>query len=204
MQERGVKPARALPYELDAHAHVNATDGSVRIDFLNTGDAAVVFHVRSGNNAQTPRSYTVESGKQLSDGWDVAAIGAAAYDLSVYGPNGFFRSFAGGVASSRARLDVAVAYDANSLGVTLTISNPGSNDASVQVLDQYSGRNTADRIDGHSSVSHRWSVAPTSGWYSLVVTSGEDAGFVYKLAGHVENGRDSMTDPAMGGVAISG
>ncbi|MEY2523734.1 MAG: phospholipase, partial [Ilumatobacteraceae bacterium] len=59
-QERGVRPARALPYALAAHAVVKPGDGSVRIEFANTGTATAVFQVRSGNPVDAPRTYTVE------------------------------------------------------------------------------------------------------------------------------------------------
>jgi phospholipase C len=199
-QEPGVKPARALPYELDARAHVNTADGSVRLDFLNTGSAAGVFHVRSANTAQSPRSYTVEPGLQLSDAWPVTAAGAQSYDLSVYGPNGFFRWFVGGVAAGRARPGVTLEYDPQTLGLTLTIVNPGAAGMDVQVLDKYSGKSVQDQLSANGSMTRRWTVAPTHGWYDLVVTCSGDAGFMYELAGHLENGRDSISDPAMGGL----
>ena len=59
-QELGVRPARALPYTLDAIGVVEPADGSFRIQFRNTGRAAAVFHVRSGNSADVPRTYTVQ------------------------------------------------------------------------------------------------------------------------------------------------
>src|SRR5262249_15061153 len=94
-QEPGVRPARALPYTLDAQGRVIASNGSFRIDFTNAGEATAVFQVRSGNSADIPRTYTVEPSKHLSDVWNVMSIGAAEYALSVYGPNGFLRAFKG-------------------------------------------------------------------------------------------------------------
>jgi len=38
------------------------------------------------------------------------------------------------------------------------------------------------------------------GWYDLIVTVAEDSAFHYRLAGHVETGKDSFTDPALGGL----
>jgi phospholipase C len=49
-------------------------------------------------------------------------------------------------------------------------------------------------------VVEQWSAANVYGWYSLVVTIVEDPGFEYALAGHLENGQDSMSDPLMGGL----
>jgi phospholipase C len=76
-QERGVRPARALPYQLDVHASV--VKGTVTLDFSNTGKATAVFQVRSGNAADPVRNYTVEPGKKLAGAWSVTS----SYDLSV-------------------------------------------------------------------------------------------------------------------------
>jgi phospholipase C len=95
-QEKGLRPARPVPYELHAHAHVSPSSNSVNIDFFNTGNAGAVFQVRSGNSADTVRAYTVERGKHLTGTWKFAS----QYDLSVYGPNGFARYSRAPTASS--------------------------------------------------------------------------------------------------------
>jgi phospholipase C len=41
-------------------------------------------------------------------------------------------------------------------------------------------------------------------WYDLVVTVTEDPTFKYRLAGHVETGRESFSDPALGGLTLKG
>ena len=51
------------------------------------------FQVRSGNTSDGPWTYTVEAGQSLSDSWAVGPSNQGKYDLSVYGPNGFLRSF---------------------------------------------------------------------------------------------------------------
>ena len=38
------------------------------------------------------------------------------------------------------------------------------------------------------------------GWYDLIVTVAGDPTFQYRLAGHVETGKDSFSDPALGGL----
>jgi phospholipase C len=48
-QEKGVRPARSLPYELNVHAKVNTSARTVVLKFMNTGGATAVFQVRSGN-----------------------------------------------------------------------------------------------------------------------------------------------------------
>jgi phospholipase C len=43
-----------------------------------------------------------------------------------------------------------------------------------------------------------WNLRTTGQWYDLIVTSDSDSGFYRRVAGHVETGRDSLTDLGMG------
>jgi phospholipase C len=197
VQERGIRPARALPYELDASGHVQLGDGSVRIDLANSGAHAAVFQVRSGNPAHDPRSFTLGPGTQLSGVWSVAGIGATSYDLSVYGPNGFLRAFKGSVLPSASRLVVHTAYDRQTNHLTLTIGNDGAHGVTVDVLDHYTGKVRSENVAVGDSVSRRWELEPFGGWYDFVITVEHDTVFTCQVAGHLETGDDSISDPAM-------
>jgi len=200
-QEPGVRAARALPYTLNAHGMLQLSDGSFLIDFANTGNATAVFQVRSGSSAHLPRTYTVEPGKSLSDTWSLASIGVVNCDLSVYGPNGFFRGFNGSVSGLRAaQLDVRAYYDNNNNGIALAIANPSAQPASVTILDQYTGRSVNVDINAGRSDSKYFSLARFSGWYGLVIMIASDSSIKYHFAGHVENGKDSISDPALDGL----
>jgi phospholipase C len=196
-QEKGIRPARALPYELDVHATVNA-NGTVGLTFLNTGDATAVFQVRSGNAADPVRNYTVEPGKSLAGTWNVTS----PYNLSVYGPNGFVRYFNGGIGSSAAVLDVVTRYNiGKGPNIGWNITNFGSTEAEVIVLDAYTGNLLTTRVlHPHATVVDKLSLDQFFGWYDLIVTAGGDSTFKYRLAGHVETGEDSFSDPALGGL----
>jgi phospholipase C len=76
-----------------------------------------------------------------------------------------------------------------------------SSRATVTVLDAYSGNKASRLLLPHQSFEESdWSLREVFGWYDLVVTVSEDATFEQRLAGHVETGRDSFSDPAMGGL----
>jgi phospholipase C len=200
-QEPGIRPARALPYEFDVQGTANFSAATVLLQFRNTGRAAAVFQVRSGNAADLPRSYTVGAGKRLSDTWNVDA----AYDLSAYGPNGFLRSFKGSVAAGtmRSRLDVRASYDTSDQGgIKLRITNTGEHTAGVTVLDAYTGRKFTRLLERRDDLKHDWSLDAFHGWYDLIVRVEGDAAFEYRLAGHVETGEDSITDPVLGGYQL--
>jgi phospholipase C len=199
VQEPGQRPARALPYEFNVTGKANLSNGSFGIHFQNSGEAAAVFHVRSGNGTTGPWTYTVGAGASLSDAWAVTTGGHTTYDLSVFAPNGFFRGFKGSVATAgKSHLDVRSSYETEHVGIKLEINNRGSKTVEVTVLDVYSNETVTRSVEGGDDFSHAWSLKSTSGWYDLVVTVDSDPSFQQHLAGHVENGRDSMSDPAIG------
>jgi phospholipase C len=51
------------------------------------------------------------------------------------------------------------------------------------------------------AIEKRWPLKSSFGWYDLSVTTDADPSFLQRLAGHLENGRDSVSDPAFGGIA---
>ena len=200
-QEGGVRPARALPYILHAHGQFGP-GGSFQIDFRNSGTATAVFQVRSAGTLIAPRTYTVEPHKHLEDSWDLGGAGLTQYDLSVHGPNGFFREFRGAIGgASAADLIVTAGYEANGSHIVLEISNQSHKIAVVTIADKYRCRNTTISLNPGEAESQKWPLSRTSGWYDLAVSVEGDPTFEYRFAGHVENGRDSVSDPALGGLA---
>ena len=193
-----MRPARALPYDLEVTAEVNASAGTVTLTFINTGRKAAVFSVRSVNAADAVRAYTVESGKSLSGTWDISSV----YGLSVYGPNGFLRQFNGSNDSSAAVLGVTATHGFGGCGsFVLQIANLTENKASVTVTDAYTGKIVPAFFtrQGEEFV-YDWSLEEFQGWYDLVITVEQDPTFEYRFAGHIETGRESISDPAMGGL----
>ena len=196
-QEQGVRPARALPYELNVHASLHVSTNRVVLVFSNTGSATVVFQVRSGSPEDVVRSYTVEPGKQLSGTWNADST----YDLSVYGPNGFLRSFKGSIHSGAALLDVASNYKTQGRGsITLAITNLANVEAEVTLLDAYTGKEISQHLKTHQILEDEVPLDQFGGWYDLTVKVSGDHNFKYQLAGHVETGKDSISDPALGGL----
>jgi phospholipase C len=195
-QEPGTRPARALPYELHVDGEVNFGQGGIDLSFRNTGNAGAVFQVRFGDNSTAPRTYTVGAGDETSDLF--GSIAATSYDLSVFGPNGFLRTFAGGLAPGSANLTVQTIYDRNAESVALVIRNDGSSSQKVNIVDAYSGKTQTRMVQPQNSATYVSQSHKSFGWYDLTVTTESDASFVRQLAGHVETGRPSVTDPAIG------
>jgi phospholipase C len=196
-QERGVRRARALPYELGVRQTTNVGAGSVQLDFNNTGGAAAVFQVRSGASQDGPWTYTVAPSSTVSDTWPFN--GHKAYDLSVYGPNGFFRGFKGSVGGSdNANLDVSVTYD-DGPGLTLTVRNLAKGHAAtVRIVDAYTRQTVTQTLATGKVLVWHWALGATFGWYDLTISVDSDPTFQERVAGHVETGKDSFSDPMLG------
>jgi phospholipase C len=196
-QEKGVRRARAIPYELNVRGTVNASSSTVELLFVNAGRAGAVFQVRSDSTTDAVRNYTVEAGKTLSGTWTVAG----SYGLTVYGPNGFTRYFKGSIGGGAAVLSVHSEYgDGDEGAISLSIRNAGAKKATVTVLDAYSGEKFVRALGPGGFTEGGLPCDRFHGWYDFVVTVAEDASFEVRLTGHVETGRDSFSDPAMGGL----
>ena len=118
--------------------------------------------------------------------------------MSVYGPNGFARYFNGRIGAGAAALDVQSSYERHDHGsITLRITNVGDR-AEVRILDAYTGDLKTRLLHPHQTVEEELALERFHGWYDLIVTVDGDHTFKYRLAGHVETGRDSFSDPALG------
>jgi phospholipase C len=130
VQASGVRPSRALPYELHASAYADVTEGSVRLLFASTGSAAGVFHVYDKLHLdRLPQRYMVEPGKFLDDAWAAQADDAGRYDLWVLGPNGFHRHFTGDLSALGRRAgvpEVRVGYERSRRVLQMHLRNEGA------------------------------------------------------------------------------
>ncbi|POM17000.1 Non-hemolytic phospholipase C [Burkholderia cepacia] len=231
-QATGVRPSRALPYELHASARADAGNGTLTLKFANTGRAAAVFHVYDKLHLdRLPRRYVVEPGKTLHGDWAARADDGGKYDLWVLGPNGYHRRFTGDLsrlAGARApHPEVRVGYAGASGNLHLRLRNHGGGTVrftvkSNQVYGPLPGRGAHDGHghdhgieDGNGqgrgtgttwTVTVRagdqaeldWKLDSTGHWYDFIVTADSDPGFSRRVAGRVETGRHSVSDPAMG------
>ena len=83
-------------------------------------------------------------------------------------------------------------------GITLDIRNQASRRANVQIADAYTHARTTLSLHPGESIKRRFGLDGSHGWYDLTLTVESDRGFEQQMAGHVETGDDSMTDPLLG------
>ena len=198
VQEPGTRPARPVPYELHVHGQANFSAGTFTIQFGNSGKT-VVYQVRSGNSSQGPWTYTLGTGDSVSDTWQITSNNLTGYDLSVYGPNGFFRSFKGSISGAgAANLDIHTAYNKQTNALTLYGANRGSATATIRLTNVYTGQVLSEDVKAGASGAHTFELNSTHGWYDFIVEVAQDPSFRYQISGHLETGNESRTDPAIG------
>ena len=190
-QESGQRPARPAPYALQVTGDEDRVGGAVRLTFTNSGAAAAVFQVRSAVVGVAPRTYTVGARQQISDLWKVTG---GVYDLSVHGLNGFLHSFAGDFASPT----VAAAYDAKQGSIRLDFLSSVDIPHRLHITSAYTGKTISHVLDPDEFYTLTEDLEESFGWYDFTIESETLPKFRRRLAGHVETGRDSMTDPAIG------
>jgi phospholipase C len=200
-QETGTRPACGLPYTINAYGDADYAAGTFKIRFANSGSQTAVFQVRSGNMAAGPWTYTVQPQAEIVDSWKFASHGAVAYDLSVYGPNGFFRAYKGQSGSkTSANLQSVIVYDIERGGVTLQARNLGPATSELRVRNLYDNEIVRWVVERGEVFERFWSLEKLSGWYSLVISVECDPTFQQQFAGHLETGQPSRTDPQIGTV----
>ena len=185
VQDKGTRPSRALPYALAVDGRVK--DGSMTLSLTNSGAQAAVLHVYDRLRLDAvPRRYTIGPKASLEHAWP-----AGPHDLWVLGPNGFHRRFTGAAAG------VEVTARASGGAMRLTLTNTGHAPRVVLV----EGGAEPWRVSLAAGATQAKTFATQRGWYDLTVRDDADQTWLRRLAGRIETGKDSISDPLMGGAA---
>ncbi|MEV0038357.1 phosphocholine-specific phospholipase C [Streptomyces sp. NPDC050804] len=204
-QEKGSRPARPLPYAPFADGSSTPSTGRFTLTFSGGASAGASFTVTSANRADGPWTYSTGAGQRLSDTWNTA-YSEGVYDLSVFGPNGFLRTFQG--SGTAAGPEVTARHEAHgsrrgpgkdsgTARVVLTLTNATRTDRRLTITDAYGGKSVTVKVPAGGHVVHPVELRGDKRWYDLTVVSDKDKGFLRRLAGHVENGAPGVSDPAI-------
>ena len=210
VQADGVRPSRALPYELHTSCEVVAgatlAATQVALTFGNTGRQTAVFHVYDRRNLTAiPRRYTVEPGKSLTGGWAPATGGA--YDLWVLGPNGYHRHFTGNalraMAAGQPRPELQVRCDGTTGELVMRFVNSGAAPCTFTLsANAYGTQSGSYVLAARSEQTVRLLMNASGYWYDFSAKVAGQADFSRRFAGRIETGQASFTDPAMFGSAV--
>jgi phospholipase C len=227
VQEKGIRPAAPLPYELYADGGYDPARKAFGIRmgagnaFFGKASVGAPFKVYAPGNytafdktlhgvgfeAARSWNYAVKAGDQLEEVWPFEEFRDGYYHLRVYGPNGFFREFSGD--EQDPAIDIRCSYEHEGKSPTgrleLHFRNLDSRSQTLEIVDKAYDRGSKTQTlagAGHPG-SQKILVLDLSAshhWYDVRVgVKGFDR-FEKRYAGHVETGRASFSDPYMGRV----
>ena len=189
-QEPGVRPSRRLGYDLEVG--FDAAPQGLRLRMRNRGSLGAGLQARSLTVIGAPYSYTIGAGDKI----DTVLPNPGTFDLSVHGPNGFFRHFAGS-GSPALKVDVSSDRAPGRLRVQLHPESRGRGrqETVVHIADAF-GPDRTLRLRGDEELlvdTNR-----NGGWYDLALSTPGDSSFSYQLAGRLESARELTSDPQLG------
>ena len=198
-QEPGTRPTRALPYQPDATSRTDCSAGRFYIAMTNAGTAAV--HTRiAANRFRTdgPWQYDVGPGGSVEDYFSVVTYGAGHYDLTLAGPDGFERQYAGDLNTACGALEASTTLHPAAGTVDVTYVNHGT--APVTFTTTAARTRTdgpwTDTVAAGATQTRTFDVTTMGrGWYALNVTASTDASFARRFAGHLQNGHAGVSGP---------
>ena len=220
-QEKGIRSSIALPYELYANSRINADKKIVEIKMeagntifgkQSAGTPFIVYapgKFTDGKGvAENARnwSFAVSAGDSVTYSWPVEAFENKLYHLRLYGPNGFYREFAGNEADplleANCRHETETRNKKPTGNIVLTITNAEPlKPLHIEIKDNAYGKKSIKKVlakAGDESIV--LNLKSSYGWYDFSIKVAGFDDFEKRYAGRVETGKESFTDPFMGRV----
>ncbi|WP_221390319.1 phosphocholine-specific phospholipase C [Dyadobacter sp. NIV53] len=215
-QEKGVRSACALPYELYTDCVFDKSKNSIGLSFKAgnkvfgnkaTGSPFRVYAINPYQKEELKAwDYSVAAGDMLQDEWKVEDFENSWYHFRVYGPNGFYREFTGN--EKNPLVKITCSYEPTRLNsskltgnMIVTIINKDTKAHSLTLSDNsYKTGNQSKTIAAGAQTSIVLNLSKTYNWYDFSVKLKGNETFEERFAGRVETGMVTKTDPLMGGV----
>ncbi|MCF2490981.1 phosphocholine-specific phospholipase C [Dyadobacter sp. CY347] len=220
-QEKGTRPACPVPYELAAEGSFNSAKNAfeIKLEAKNgifrdkaAGAPFMVYAPGKFKNEEVKVwNYAVKAGDALTASWKPEDFEGGKYHLRVYGPNGFFREFEGNKAAGNVKVGFNYQLDKNgkptgNIELKLEGDKQALKSAFLIQDNAYGASNQLTTLASDSGITALektlvLNLDKSFQWYDFSVTLEDQPGFLVRLAGHVETGRISSSDPLMGDFA---
>ena len=205
-QEKGIKPANSIPYEIYAHGGLNPENEAFTVHFkagnqiFGKRSSGVGFNVYAGDKNW---SFTVDAGDTIKYNWPLKDFKNRQYHLRIHSVNGFFREYRGDAGDPVICLQLNYQmeqkrYNGN---LVLLIKRSGNGDSLKLMLKNNAyGKARNEIIFGKNEMEKRVivEVKGSHHWYDFSLSAANYPRFSQQFAGHVEHLKESFTDPLMG------
>jgi len=219
-QEAGIKPSNALPYDMHVDGKLSADGKSFEITFINNDNlfgkatAGAPFNVYAPGNVKQLNgevaslrtwAYAVKPGDKLTDNWQLDDFENSHYHLRVYGPNGFYREFAGNSHDPSLSVVFEPQKDLSEKSLTgnalLKITNHTPVEQHIRITDNaYKTNDHTKTIMAGKSALVVLDLMKSHNWYDISISTQSHDVYMKRYAGRIETGKASFSDPFMGRV----
>ena len=222
MQEKGIRPANALPYQLEVNARYNAATKHLELTFESkkevsgmpaSGAPFIVYFPgqtsKSDVNGKVNWSkmnnkhYAVKAGGRVQDEFPLSMFEGEQYHVEVYGPNGFYRVFKGG--HNQPVLELSCGYqvdrlDSRRMSGNVLLKVTGKKILVCTISDNAYKQPTKKITLKGGTASAVLDLSKSYNWYDFSVRVDGFPEYEQRFAGRVETGAAGFSDPYMGGV----
>lgn len=215
VQEMGTRIANALPYEYDVVGCVKdqhfVWSAQVFTQLFRKKTSGVPLNVYSpvGYRLENGRvetfknwNFAVKAGDKLTYSWDLTRFEGQYFDFVVHGPNGFFRRFQGNKVAPA--ITAEIVPDLKSITrtpngkVKVIIKNLGDTEQTVKLKSvNYQPIEIEKRVQAHREIVIPLDLSKQGNWYDLSLTVKGRTSFRTQLAGRIETGKETKTDPLL-------
>ena len=222
-QEKGIRNSYALPYQLHADGELSSDkktfDITLSAENKLFGDqaAGAPFNVYApGKYASANQNnqkeyedvkawpYAVRAGDNLSAQWPLENFENNLYHLRVYGPNGFFREFAGDKNDPSISIQLECEEKKNSSlaftgNIILLLKNLSDENYTIEIDDNsYKNEKQSFVLNKSETKKISLNLEKSFSWYDVSIKIEGNNLFEKRYAGRVETGNHSKSDPFMG------
>lgn len=197
-QEKGIKVACPLPYELHAD---RSSQRQIRMAMAPTFEGkGCPFLVNYYGTEFSQRHFTVHRGSEQTD-----TFPEGTRRIELHGPNGFFRLFQ----VEHPSLSIRTLYPKNRRNqvegdIEFDLLNTGAEVLHLHMEDlSYGYAPLRITLKKGESKRIRAGLKRSYSWYDFAFTLDGTSGPFAQYSGHVETGKTSYTDPKMGGILLS-
>ena len=225
-QESGIRESCALPYQLNVDGELSADKKTFDIIFAAGNELFGAQSAGSPFNVYAPGkyavyennykksyeevkawNYAVRAGDQINAQWPLEDFEKSLYHLRVYGPNGFFREFAG----SKNDPEISIEFEYERMkespkkltgNIVFSFKNLSGEVQTIFINDNAHKKDLRTIVleKNNVTITEVFELKSFFNWYDVSIKVQSNKLFEKRYAGRVETGSHSKSDPFMGRV----
>lgn len=217
IQERGIRVANVIPYDYDVVGYIKKGQFILKAEVSTKvfGDktSGIPLNVYSPtayklNNGSVETfknwNFAIKAGSQLFYEWNLSRFMGDRFNFVVHGPNGFLREFQGDVTGPSIAVGIVpelkpITHFATGKANVVIKNFSGTEQTVILSSVNYVTVGEKRTIKVDEEIMILVDLSKQGNWYDLQLTVANNVSFCTRLAGRIETGKETQTDPLIGG-----